>query len=281
MSKQQSKQPAPLAVAAAVASAVSPEAGENLAAALAAFAVAALAVDEHAGNEWEQYVLCVAYGASADDIKESTRETLAAAVKAGKASPDAWDRATNRMRQYKARCATLADAGIRLLDGEGRVRSFASVVVDGNEFSGSLSTVARNIAAAKTKANGTGKRGTKARKDGEDGEDAAPTIIAANPDTVPLTRALVERIAAALASPGEVGDMIAAVLVAGAPDAVMAMAATVARGRVVAEAAQAAEAAKAAAATVATAKAAAATVAKTGAKLTPPKRAKAKAQAAA
>lgn len=196
-------------------------------AAIAAYGMAVLFGAETALNEWEQYVLAIAYGATSDAITKGAERTIrhefigrcsrsatkgkgeeiARYVASAAENPhvqgldiegakDVISAMLNRSRQYKARTTALQGAGVVLLSAEGKVRDSVTLKVNGASVTGSLQTIARKLQESTAKKRGPTKRkgaetpeSDKADKP-ESGED--DTSVDAN--AVPLSDALIGRV---------------------------------------------------------------------------------------
>jgi hypothetical protein len=217
------KQTVGQAVANALGTKQAQEMSDAKALALQHFASAVLAfikVDEEAqslaGSEWENYIRAHCAGATKDELRDAASEM---------AETDDADKATkNRCRQYAYRLGVLADAGVPLMVGDALNEP---VMVNGAQVAETLGGYAQKLAKEK------GGKGTRApRQSTGEGADAGaqePTVIQPDPETVPVTVGLMARVGAALNMEG--ADKLRAALIETCPDAIMAMAGIIAKGR--------------------------------------------------
>ena len=185
-------------------------------------------------NAWEQYALASAYGASADEIADTTLADMDGAS-------DDYKRIQSRCRQYAMQCRALSEAGVTLLQSEGRIRESVTVTIDGKPETGTLGGIAQKLMKAKAKAGGA-KRGTKTRTSGADdstdnkteGPTKVGVVNVGDLSSLPVTPELVERVGQALATVE--GAKLRAVLQDVAPDAILTMAAAITAKRAQAQA---------------------------------------------
>lgn len=194
-------------------------------------------------SAFARYVEVSAAGVSAKDISAHAMSAAENEADNPVDIPAERNAASTKCAQYGKRVALLVAEGVPLVDANG---SMVPCVVLPVRFQSketgaqnvALSTLAKLLQDEASKAAGT--KGTKARKGAKDADSASDGkitheelgIIPFDVSTVPVTAELCTRIGAALAMSGS--DSLRAALVATCPDALLEMAQTVARNRIIA-----------------------------------------------